>query len=86
MSAVWLNAALFLLLASAISPEATESSFRILVKKSERKLYLYETSGGKERLRTTYQIALGNTPTGHKRQQGDGRTPEGDYYITHKNP
>ena len=74
---------LSLLLASVIS---SETSFRILVKKSERKLYLYETVNGKERLRKTYRIALGSTPTGHKLQQGDGRTPEGDYYITHRNP
>ena len=87
MSAILLNAILLsLLLASALSSEAAESSFRILVKKSERKLYLYETKAGKERLRKTYLIALGNAPTGHKRQQGDGRTPEGEYYITHKNP
>ncbi len=60
-------------------------AFRIVVKKSERKLYLYEISGGRERLRKTYQIALGNNPTGHKTKQGDGATPEGDYYITHRN-
>jgi murein L,D-transpeptidase YafK len=65
---------------------ATESPYRILVKKSERKLYLYVREDGKERLAKTYQIALGNNPTGAKRRQGDGATPEGDYYITHKNP
>jgi murein L,D-transpeptidase YafK len=65
---------------------ATESRYRILVKKGERKLYLYVLEGGKERLAKTYQIALGNNPTGSKRRQGDGATPEGDYYITHKNP
>lgn len=87
MSEILLNTILLsILLASMVSTEPPESSFRILIKKSERKLYLYETSGGKERLRKTYQIALGNTPTGHKRQQGDGRTPEGEYYLTHKNP
>ncbi len=87
MTTILLNTILLsVLLASMVSIQTTESSFRILIKKSERKLYLYETSGGKERLRKTYQIALGNTPTGHKRQQGDGRTPEGEYYLTHKNP
>jgi murein L,D-transpeptidase YafK len=65
---------------------APESRYRILVKKGERKLYLYVSEGGKERLAKTYQIALGNNPTGSKRRQGDGATPEGDYYITHKNP
>src|SRR5215813_5201539 len=62
-----------------------ESRFRILVRKGERKLYLYVSEGGKERLAKTYRIALGNNPTGSKRRQGDGATPEGDYYITHKN-
>src|SRR5262245_4092856 len=62
-----------------------EERYRILVKKGERKLYLYVREDGKERLAKTYQIALGNNPTGSKRKQGDGATPEGDYYITHKN-
>ena len=62
-----------------------KEQYRILVKKGERKLYLYVLQNGKERLAKTYQIALGNNPTGTKRKQGDGATPEGDYYITHKN-
>ncbi|MBL8191191.1 MAG: L,D-transpeptidase family protein, partial [Acidobacteria bacterium] len=86
MSVILFNLLIALILAATVSVEPPESSFRILVKKSERKLYLYETVGGKERLRKTYSIALGNTPIGHKRKQGDGKTPEGEYYITHKNP
>ncbi|HEV2668467.1 MAG TPA: L,D-transpeptidase family protein [Blastocatellia bacterium] len=62
-----------------------EERYRILVKKGERKLYLYVWENGKERLAKTYQIALGNNPTGSKFRQGDGATPEGEYYITHKN-
>jgi murein L,D-transpeptidase YafK len=72
----------------SISPFAMRKSdkqHRLLVKKGERKLYLYQIEHGKERLLKTYKIALGSTPTGTKRQQGDGATPEGDYYITHKN-
>jgi murein L,D-transpeptidase YafK len=64
---------------------ATEKRCRILVKKGERKLHLYVLENGKEKLNKTYQIALGNNPTGPKWKQGDGATPEGDYYITHKN-
>lgn len=64
---------------------AVEDQFRILIKKGERKLYLYRAENGKERLAKTCQIALGSNPTGAKRKQGDGATPEGDYYITHKN-
>ena len=33
-----------------------------------------------------YRIALGDAPVGHKRQQGDERTPEGEYRITYRNP
>src|SRR5262249_37159345 len=62
-----------------------EERYRILIKKADRKLYLYSLETGKERLVKTYHIVLGNNPTGAKRRQGDGATPEGDYYITHKN-
>jgi murein L,D-transpeptidase YafK len=34
----------------------------------------------------SYDIALGFAPEGHKQFEGDGKTPEGAYYITHKNP
>jgi murein L,D-transpeptidase YafK len=64
---------------------APEERYRILVKKGERKLYLYVREDGKERLAKTYHVALGNNPTGSKSRQGDGATPEGDYYISHKN-
>lgn len=63
---------------------ATKSvSFTLVVKKSERKMYLYNDQA---KLVKTYKIALGFTPTGTKIKQGDGATPEGDYYLTHKNP
>ncbi len=63
----------------------SDDQCRLLIKKGERKLLLYRQENGKEKLLKTYQIALGNNPTGTKRRQGDGSTPEGDYYITHKN-
>lgn len=34
----------------------------------------------------TYRIALGFAPDGDKRQQGDGRTPEGRFTIDRANP
>ena len=55
---------------------------RMHVLKGERLLRL--ESGGKT-LRE-YQIGLGFAPTGHKRHQGDGRTPEGLYRIDRRNP
>jgi murein L,D-transpeptidase YafK len=62
-----------------------EKQYRILIKKGERRLYLYQTGNGKEEMIKAYRIVLGSNPTGAKRRQGDGATPEGDYYITHKN-
>lgn len=55
---------------------------QVLVKKSERKLYLI----GAGRVLRSYDIGLGFAPKGHKRFEGDGRTPEGTYYISHRNP
>lgn len=34
----------------------------------------------------SYRIRLGKQPKGHKQFQGDGRTPEGTYYISGRNP
>ncbi len=33
-----------------------------------------------------YRIALGDAPIGHKKQQGDEKTPEGLYTINYRNP
>lgn len=69
---------------STLAKPATE--FSVLIRKAERKLYVYRLEQGQQKLFKTYAIALGNNPTGHKQQQGDGATPEGEYYITHRNP
>ena len=53
---------------------------RVIVKKSERKLYLMN---GSDVLRS-FDIALGLVPAGHKMQEGDFRTPEGDYRLTRR--
>ena len=53
----------------------------IIVKKSKRTLELYD---GK-RLVRTYKMVLGFAPTGDKEVEGDGRTPEGEFYVFTKN-
>ena len=53
----------------------------ILVKKGERRLLLFD---GDRQLRV-YRVGLGFTPTGDKTRQGDGRTPEGSFYVCVKN-
>jgi len=55
---------------------------RILLLKGERKLTLYS----KEQIIRTYKVSLGKTPKGAKQRQGDGKTPEGLYYIDWRNP
>jgi len=54
----------------------------ILVDKSDRELTLYY-QGQKVR---TYKVALGRNPVGAKQRLGDGRTPEGSYFIEGRNP
>ena len=34
----------------------------------------------------SYNVGLGNEPRGHKQFSGDGKTPEGLYYIDRRNP
>jgi murein L,D-transpeptidase YafK len=55
---------------------------RIVVKKGERRMYLMRNG---QPLRS-YKVALGYSPVGHKRRQGDGKTPEGVYFIDRRNP
>ena len=55
---------------------------RIIVKKADRKLQVFDG----EKLVKTYRIGLGFAPVGDKEKQGDGKTPEGEFYIFTKNP
>ncbi|RZA01005.1 MAG: hypothetical protein EOP47_12255 [Sphingobacteriaceae bacterium] len=50
---------------------------RLRVEKSQRKLYV-ERNG---KVIFVFPINLGKHPIGHKQKEGDGRTPEGAYYI-----
>ncbi len=58
-----------------------ETADRILVEKSERKLYLLKAG----RVLREFDIALGLAPRGHKQRSGDYKTPEGLYYIEARN-
>ena len=49
----------------------------VVVDKRRRRMHLYF----RDRVLRSYRIALGQNPSGHKRAQGDGRTPEGLYRI-----
>lgn len=54
----------------------------ILVKKKDRKLLLMRDG----KLLKSYQVQLGSNPEGPKLRQGDGKTPEGTYRISGRNP
>lgn len=54
---------------------------RLVVEKGARRLRLY--AGGE--LVRVRRVALGFEPSGDKVRQGDGRTPEGDFYVCMKN-
>jgi murein L,D-transpeptidase YafK len=55
---------------------------RIVVQKSERKLELFSDAT----LMKTYRVALGFNPAPDKEREGDGATPEGEFYVAVKNP
>ena len=59
-------------------PEVTQ----IQVYKADRKLLLLSQN----KVIKKYDFKLGFAPVGHKEFQGDGKTPEGQYYIDRKNP
>lgn len=59
-------------------PEVT----RIVVYKDRRRMYMLS---GDDVIKT-YKIGLGFAPRGHKQFEGDGKTPEGTYFVDRRNP
>lgn len=53
----------------------------IVVHKGARKMYMMN---GQDTM-AAFDVDLGFNPQGHKQQEGDGRTPEGQYYIDRRN-
>lgn len=64
------------------SPPADSPVERIVVNKARRELLLFR--GGQ--IIRTYTVSLGRAPVGAKQRQGDGKTPEGSYSISGRNP
>jgi murein L,D-transpeptidase YafK len=81
---VLLGTVIFVALAKNTSQEPSTKikNPRIVVKKRERVLELFDG----EKLVKTYKVALGFAPEGDKEKQGDGKTPEGEFYIFTRNP
>jgi murein L,D-transpeptidase YafK len=81
----------FLFLALALGLAACGSKFRtytgpevtsIVVQKADRKMYLMHGT----KVVKSYRVKLGGNPIGHKQFEGDGKTPEGAYFINFRNP
>ncbi|GAD78137.1 hypothetical protein VAZ01S_130_00060 [Vibrio azureus NBRC 104587] len=49
----------------------------VKIDKSKRRMYLLEQG----EVIKEYRVALGANPKGHKQQEGDNRTPEGNYTL-----
>ena len=54
---------------------------KVVVFKAERKMWLMHN----QQVIASYAIALGAEPEGHKKQEGDERTPEGNYTLDWRN-
>lgn len=83
----------FMLLAgiSALAGCAEQSKFRtyrgpevtrIIVNKGAREMLMLHH----DRVLKSYKVNLGFAPSGHKEFEGDGKTPEGEYFIDRRNP
>lgn len=62
-------------------PSAIDGASRVVVKKSKRLLELWKG----ETLIQSFPVGLGWDPKGHKQTEGDGKTPEGEYYVCTRN-
>lgn len=70
------------LFSSGPAPYSGPAVTLIEVHKADRKMYFL---AGDQVVRT-YDIQLGGNPVGPKQYEGDLKTPEGSYRITHHNP
>jgi murein L,D-transpeptidase YafK len=53
----------------------------VLVDKSRRLVHLFRDN----QIIKSFRVGLGSQPNGAKHQEGDGKTPEGSYYIDSRN-
>lgn len=83
----WLIAVFLVALAASCAPSKFKTYSgppvtQIVVNKSARQMLFLSGNS----IIKTYNIGLGYAPTGHKQFEGDGKTPEGLYYIDRRNP
>jgi murein L,D-transpeptidase YafK len=64
-----------------LEPLTPMENLHVVIEKKERLLKIYDG----ERLVREYKFALGFAPVGDKQIEGDGKTPEGEFYVCAKN-
>ena len=74
-------ASLAVITASGLSASAGTYADKVVVKKGARQLLLMKNG----KVLKTFRVSLGGSPKGHKTQEGDQKTPEGDYRLTSRN-
>lgn len=72
----------FAAIARELRPYSGPEITRVVIYKGRRKLYLLH---GQEVVKS-FKIGLGGNPVGPKQFEGDGKTPEGSYFIDRRNP
>lgn len=68
--------------ARVLDPYTGPEITRVVINKKSRRLYLLHG----EEIIEKFKIGLGSAPAGPKRFRGDGKTPEGSYFIDRRNP
>lgn len=63
-------------------PKMTSKNVRIEIRKKARTLTVFDDG----KVVKTYDVVLGFSPVGDKEIEGDGKTPEGRFYVFTKNP
>jgi len=73
---------LVLLVPSVMQASEFPVADEVIIDKSDRKLHLLNNG----EIFRTFKIALGISPTGDKKKEGDFKTPEGKYLLDIRNP
>ncbi len=73
---------LVLLVPSVMQASEFPVADEVIIDKSDRKLHLLNNG----EIFRTFKIALGISPTGDKKKEGDFKTPEGKYLLDMRNP
>ena len=70
-----------LILPSGISASDLTMADKVIIEKEKRRLHLLNN----KKIIKSFSVALGLSPLGHKRHEGDSKTPEGSYFLDGRN-